>query len=163
MDIGLDVKQRAAVYHVIKPLEIAMALTNDYFSYPKEKALHPLHNVSGNIFNAVPILMAEHAISEDDALALLKQKIIEAEEEHRAKFQELEHEGPIPHELKWYIMACRMATSGFHLWHASAPRYAIMRLNEKGQYSGRTIVSEKGQSSGRSIVSRIWNWMHSAP
>lgn len=150
MNIGLDIKEKAVVYHVVKPLEVAMALTNDYFSYPKEKALHPLHNVPGNIFNAVPILMAQHAISEDDALALIKHKIIEAEEKHRVELEDLELKGALAQEVKRYIMACRMATSGFHLWHASAPRYAMTRINGNSRSSGRTLVSW------------FWNWMASA-
>src|SRR5438105_10297714 len=100
MDLGLDIKERAAIYHVVKPLEVAFALTNDYFSYPKEKALHPLHNPRGTFFNAVPILMVQHEISEDDALACLKQLILEAEEEHRVEVAKLEQKGPLSQELK---------------------------------------------------------------
>ncbi|KFY29535.1 hypothetical protein V493_02301 [Pseudogymnoascus sp. VKM F-4281 (FW-2241)] len=125
MNLGLDTQERAAVYHVIRPLEVAMALTNDYFSYHKEKALHSLHNVPGDIFNAVPIIMAQHGILEDDALALLKQKIIEAEEDHRGKAEELGQRGQLTPELKQYVMACRLGAGGCHFWHASAPRYEI--------------------------------------
>jgi ophiobolin F synthase len=149
MNISLDIKERAAVYHIVKPLEVAMALTNDYFSYPKEKALPP-HNGPRNIVNAVPILMAQYAISEDDALALIKQKILEAEEEHRVELEKLEQKGLLPQELKRYIMACRMATSGSHFWHASTPRYMITRTNRNSRSPGRTIVSQ------------FWNWMGSA-
>jgi hypothetical protein len=150
MNIGLDIKERAAVYHVVKSLEVAMALPNDYFSYPKEKALHALHNGPGNLFNAVPILMAQHAISEDDALSLLKQKILEAEEDHCVEFEKLEQKGPLHQEFKRYIIACRMATSGFHFWHASSHRYSITRIN------WNSLLSEK------TVLSRFWNWISSA-
>lgn len=146
MDIGLDIKERAAVSHIVRPLEVAMTLTNDYFSYPKEKVAHSKRNVSGNMFNAVPILMAQHAISENDALAFLKQKILEAEDEHRVELGELEQKGPLSRELKRYITACQMATAGFHFWHASAPRYERPSVNGHSplwhsRSLGRTVVS----------------------
>ncbi|KFZ18221.1 hypothetical protein V501_01334 [Pseudogymnoascus sp. VKM F-4519 (FW-2642)] len=141
MDIGLDIEERPGVYHIIKPLEVAMALTNDFFSYRKEKALHLLHNVPGNIFNAVPILMAQHGTSEGDALALLRQKIIEAEERHCAGVEELEQKGPLNPELKRYLMACRMGAAGYHFWHASTPRFEIPPVNANSRSLEGVIVS----------------------
>lgn len=150
MNLGLDTQERAAIYHVIRPLEVAMALTNDYFSYHKEKALHSLHNVPGDIFNAVPIIMAQHGISEDDALALVKQKIIEAEEDHLGKAEELGQKGQLTPELKQYVMACRLGAGGCHFWHASAPRFEIPTVNANSQ------------SLGGIVSSRFQSWMRSA-
>lgn len=141
MDMAPDVKGRDAVYHVIKPLEVAMVLTNDYFSYPKEKALHPLQDSPGALFNAVPILMAEHEISEDDALALVKQMVIEAEQEHGVLLEELEREGGLSRDLGLYINACRMATGGFHIWHASNPRYDVEGMREDKRSVRKIVLS----------------------
>ncbi|KFX96691.1 hypothetical protein O988_05211 [Pseudogymnoascus sp. VKM F-3808] len=141
MDMAPNAKERDAVYHIIKPLEVAMVLTNDYFSYPKEKALHPLQDPPGALFNAVPILMVEHGISEDDALALVKQMVIEAEQEHGMLLEELEQEGGLSTDLRQFINACRMATGGFHIWHASNPRYDVEGMREDKRSVRKIVLS----------------------
>ncbi|PGH00565.1 hypothetical protein AJ79_08168 [Helicocarpus griseus UAMH5409] len=146
MDIHLSTEEKATAYPAVRPLQVAMVLTNDYFSYAKEKALHQLQNRPGTISSAVVVLMKENNMSEDEARSLLKKKILEAEDLHRVELERLEQSGSLPQNVGRYVMVCRMACAGSHFWHATAPRFS-------------NIAPSSNIRLKRSIVSRLWNWM----
>ncbi|KAK2747926.1 hypothetical protein FQN57_001517 [Myotisia sp. PD_48] len=120
---SLSDKEIAAINHIMEPLEISVALTNDYFSYKKELNLHRLQRLSGHPFNAIAVLMKEHSIDEVAAAALTKEKVLELEREHDAQFKKDLDRGVLSETVITYITNMRLFAAGFSFWATSAPRY----------------------------------------
>jgi hypothetical protein len=68
-------------------LDIALVLENDYFSYARERSLHDQQKRHGILFNDVAVLMVQHSIPEEKALAQLKHKILEADKQHTLELE----------------------------------------------------------------------------
>jgi hypothetical protein len=69
--------------HITTPLEISMALCNDYFRYAKEK-----NESAGNGLSTVEFVMQEKVISQEAALEFVKAKIIAEEETHKSALKD---------------------------------------------------------------------------
>ncbi|KAF8816053.1 terpenoid synthase [Phlegmacium glaucopus] len=94
-----------------------LALTNDYFSWRKER-LQP----TDRIRNAVPLLMRQYNLPQDAASILLKGIIIDEEEKVKRLRMKLE-EGDMSTELKRYVEALELYSGGNCYWSATCPRY----------------------------------------
>lgn len=124
MGIKLTEAEKASVAAITDPLLKATLLTNDYYSYRKEELLHRLRKNPGHAFNAVSVLMVERNLSEEDALDVVRQMILHAEEEHTRCYEELKKMDPPTGDLLRYIEGARLAAAGISLWHAASPRYS---------------------------------------
>jgi hypothetical protein len=140
MDIQLHPEDKKRALPVTKPLEVAMALSNDYFSYPVERELSQMEKEDGRLFNAVALLMSQHGICEQEARATVRKRIIEAERKHFSAFQRMEEVSTPSSDLQKYIMAFRLAVSGNNFWHATAPRYTRSDTAKIGQNASRDSV-----------------------
>ncbi|KAE8378288.1 isoprenoid synthase domain-containing protein [Aspergillus bertholletiae] len=119
ISMDVDIDPTASVEHVTRPLEEAMALCNDYFSYAKEKGKRLQE---GKALNAVAFLQQVKGISEAEALDFVKRKIISLEERHNTEFEGLmKNDMPSP-SLQKYLEAFRMAAGGLHLFHSTSYR-----------------------------------------
>jgi hypothetical protein len=125
----------ACVEDVLAPLRVAQTLALDYFSYLEvgyqgdtgainrsSSTLSTSPSLSPST-KAVPLLMAEHGISEQDALALLRQKIVAAEKDHSDKFKTFAEDETVPDNIVRYVDMMRLATGGLHVWASCSPRY----------------------------------------
>lgn len=73
--------------------------------------------------------MHQYAIFEKEALARLKSRIIEAEEEHCAAL-DIFANNDLPERLMWDVILYRMAVAGCHYWLPYATRYKWLAGNE---------------------------------
>ncbi|KAJ5716722.1 hypothetical protein N7493_008633 [Penicillium malachiteum] len=105
------------------PLTTFILLTNDYYSYRKERNLHQALKSGGHAFNAVSVLMNELAISEDDAKQRIREMMHKAEEVHNEGFARFKQRGLLPQKLEKFIMLSRLFAGGFYYWTATSPRY----------------------------------------
>ncbi|PFH58372.1 hypothetical protein XA68_13757 [Ophiocordyceps unilateralis] len=110
-------------FTMIEPLifaaERVYIATNDFFSWNKER-VEPLYR----IWNAVLVFMRTQALSEHDAVARLKQFIIDEEQrflDEQRRFCALHYD--IPPHLKRIVNAIAPAIGGFHIWCSVCPRY----------------------------------------
>lgn len=117
MDISLTDEEMKAVHEFEWTLGGVLALTNDYFSWRKEK----LQNTD-RIRNAVPLLMRQYGLPQDAARIMLKGIIIDEEEKAKRLRMNLE-EGEMSTELKRYVEALEMYAGGNCYWSATCPRY----------------------------------------
>lgn len=117
MDIHLTDKELEVVHEFEWTLGGVLALTNDYFSWRKEK----LQNTD-RIRNAVPLLMRQYNLPQDAARVLLKGIIIDEEEKAKRLRMKLE-EGEMSTELKRYVEALELYSGGNCYWSATCPRY----------------------------------------
>ncbi|KAF9002133.1 isoprenoid synthase domain-containing protein [Cyathus striatus] len=105
----------------IKDLEMGfgrmLALTNDYFSWEREKS-----QPTDRIRNAVPILMRQYSLGEKQAKLLLKGIIIEEEEQVKILRIKLINSEPSEDVMR-YIDALELYVGGNIYWSATCPRY----------------------------------------
>lgn len=117
MDINLTDEETAIVREFEWTLGGVLALTNDFFSWRKEKL-----QSTDRIRNAVPVLMHQYNLSQDVAKVLLKGLIIEEEEKAKKLRMKLEERELSP-DLKRYIEALELYAGGNFYWSATCPRY----------------------------------------
>jgi len=117
MDISLTDEEMEAVREFEWTLGGVLALTNDYFSWRKEKL-----QCTDRVRNAVPLLMRQYGLPQDAARMLLKGIIIDEEEKAKRLRMKLE-EGEMSTELKRYVGALEMYAGGNCYWSATCPRY----------------------------------------
>lgn len=117
MNINLTDEETASVREFEWTLGGVLALTNDYFSWRKEKL-----QSTDRIRNAVPVLMHQYNLSQEVARVLLKGLIIEEEEKAKKLRMKLEkHE--MSADLKRYVEALELYAGGNFYWSATCPRY----------------------------------------
>ncbi|KAE8135063.1 isoprenoid synthase domain-containing protein [Aspergillus pseudotamarii] len=125
MGMTLVTSEKVAVHDVIHPLQIAMVLSNDYFSYKKDKLLHERQERQGIVYNAVAIVAEQDSLTEEKALKSIQDKILQAELTHHKELENLKQNGSWSQNMEGYIEAFRLATGGTHLWAATTPRMAV--------------------------------------
>ncbi|KAF9002154.1 isoprenoid synthase domain-containing protein [Cyathus striatus] len=117
MDIHLDDTGLEAVHEFEWTLGGVLALTNDYFSWRKEK-----WQTTDRIRNAVPLLMRQYSLKEKQAKLLLKGIIVEEEERAKALRMKLESR-ELSNNMKRYIEGLELYAGGNSYWSATCPRY----------------------------------------
>jgi hypothetical protein len=117
MEIHLTDEESKAVAEFEWTLGGVLALTNDYFSWKKEKL-----QSTDRIRNAVPILMKQYSLPQDAARILLKGMIIDEEEKAKRLRMKLE-EGEMSADMKRYVEALELYSGGNCYWSATCPRY----------------------------------------
>ncbi|KAL4912115.1 isoprenoid synthase domain-containing protein [Aspergillus aurantiobrunneus] len=137
-------EEKKSVEHIVQPLRKATMLANDYFSYSKEKRNE--ERDARPLVNAVSVVMAEHNVSEDEALVRLREKILELEKAHTAAFESLDD--GIPVDLRRYLVAVRDTVAGFHVWASCTPRY-----------HGTGFDSSKIDVEVGGWVTKTWGWI----
>lgn len=122
MDIHLDQDEVEAIQHITDPIEECLGLSNDYFSYKKEKE----DLTEGNGLNAVWFLMQKDDVSEEEALEQVKNKILSLENVHSAAIAELMGKNALSAEMQRYLTFFRLAHGGLHLFHTTTTRYGLV-------------------------------------
>ena len=98
MDIHLNKDEVKAIQHITDPIEECMGLSNDYFSYKKEKE----DLTEGNGLNAVWFLMQKDDVSEEEALEQVKNKILSLENVHSAAIAEIMEKNALSAEMQLF-------------------------------------------------------------
>jgi hypothetical protein len=104
---------------------VIVSLTNDYFSWQMER-----EQSSDRIRNAVPVLMKEYNLPEEQARTLLKGIIINEEEQVRKLSVGMDTRKDISEDLKNYIRALGLFAAGYSFWCATCPRYSRPQTEE---------------------------------
>ena len=118
MDIHLTDEEYEAVREFEWTLGGVLALTNDYFSWNKEKL-----QSTDRVRNAVPLLMRQYSLPQQQAKLLLKGIIIDEEEKAKRLRLALESMDGLSSHLKRYIEALELYSGGNCYWSATCPRY----------------------------------------
>lgn len=118
--------------HIIDPIRYhvyaAMALTNDYFSWPKEYKAH-MKDQEIPLVNAVHVVMQCQSCSEETA-----KEVVEAEiRRHETLVSQFDDKyAGSPNAslgvIKWLRM-CETAIAGNYIWSSQAPRYFEVESN----------------------------------
>jgi ophiobolin F synthase len=158
MDYRLTEEDRELVKHVFEPIEEALMLTNDYWSWDRE---YEDWKTNGNrLVNAIDVVRRTRSIPIDAARHIVKQLIIEAEHKYVEKKAEFYREHPdVSLKLRRWIEAAGCVVSGSHYWATSAPRHhkrfretSEQEYSSTDAYSEINMSDENGSSSNFSVT-----------
>ncbi|KAJ3578462.1 hypothetical protein NPX13_g2103 [Xylaria arbuscula] len=119
MGIWLDETQATTSRDFYLSAGRVMALTNDLYSWQVER-----NEYADRSWNAVPIMMKQHKMEEDDAVAALKGLIVYHEQQTRRLGLEAWENSGRSHEMTKYIEAMELMLGGNCFWNSTCPRYA---------------------------------------
>lgn len=155
---------------ILRPLGMAMALVNDYYSFDKECAVHLLkqqqqQSTDGTnsndhqiLYNAVAYLMREEGLSVDAAKDALRNRILDFEVE----FRRLRHAwllsgvpGDDADRLKRFLSYAEWTAGGSAYWHAKAPRYHAETRGDVDSLASLTSRSTSLSSPGVDEVNSV--------
>ncbi|KAL3471910.1 Ophiobolin F synthase [Aspergillus californicus] len=121
---------------LLEPAVIACLMTNDVYSFEKEK-----NDV--NPQNALWIVMKEHSCSEEEAKKICKERIRVEVNKYAQVVKETLARTDISHDLKRYIEIMQYTVSGNYAWSTQAPRYhADAKWNELQTLRGEHGVAK---------------------
>lgn len=122
MNIRLDQDEIEAIQHITDPIEECMGLSNDYFSFKKERG--DLRQGKG--LNSVWFLVQKEGISEVEALEQVKSKMLSLEKDHNTAVTELMEKGALTAEMQRYLTFFRLAHGGLHVFSTTTTRYGLV-------------------------------------
>lgn len=124
MNIRLPEAEIASVQRILLPLSLSMALVNDYFSWDKEYVDYLRKGpTNGRLYSSVKLLMDQHQVSVARAKDMVRQMIVQYEQEYARLRDEWMSAEERPAELQRYVEQMGLMASGSLYWHSKAPRY----------------------------------------
>ncbi|KAJ8113439.1 hypothetical protein OPT61_g4437 [Boeremia exigua] len=115
-EISIPEEEEGIAKELLSPVIRHAFLTNDLFSFEKEK-----HDV--NCQNAVLVVMREHSCEEEEAREILKKRIREETKNVLKTVQEVKIRTDISDDVKRYIEIMMYTVSGNVVWSQVCPRY----------------------------------------
>ena len=105
-----------------KPAWAAVVLTNDIYSWEKEREAAAKAGAS-HVINAIWVLMKEHSISESQAFELCRQKNKEFVVEAKRVADQTKKNPNLSRDLQAFTEAMLYTVSGNLVWSIYCPRY----------------------------------------
>lgn len=130
-EISIPDEEEGLAKELLSPIIRHAMLTNDLFSFEKEK-----HDV--NCQNAVLIVMKEHSCGEQEAREILKKRIRLETKNVLQTVKEVKARTDISDDLKRYIEVMMYTVSGNVAWSQVCPRY-----NQQARFSDIQIRRAK--------------------
>ena len=108
--------------HLARPAFVAISLTNDLFSWEKERDAARA-NQQPYVVNAIWVLMGELNLSEDEARVICRCKIRASVADYLEVLRNVGNGLNISRDLHVYLEAIRYSLSGNLVWSVYCPRY----------------------------------------
>ena len=119
--------------HLARPAFAALGLTNDLFSWDKERDA-ARKNGQTHVVNAIWVLMGEMSIPESEAKVVCREKIKESVADCLVKVKEAKSNPKLSLDLRTYVEAIQYSVSGNLVWSLGCPRY-----HPKASYDSTTL------------------------
>lgn len=130
-EISIPDEEEALAKELLSPVIRHAFLTNDLFSFEKEK-----NDV--NCQNAVLVVMREHSCGEEEAREILKERIRLETKNVLRTVKEVKTRTDISNDVKRYIEIMMYTVSGNVVWSQVCPRY-----NQRAKFSKMQIRRAK--------------------
>jgi hypothetical protein len=108
-------------FNIARPGYAGISLANDLYSWKKEKAAAEDAGLD-HVFNAIWVIMKERSVSEEEAIALCKEKIIEDMSTFNDIMDDLDTRR-LSRDTVTYLEAVRCSYIGNLVWSIYCPRY----------------------------------------
>ena len=112
-----------------KPAWAAVVLTNDIYSWAKEREAAARAGDT-HVINAIWVFMKEHSISETQAFELCRQKNKELVIEAKRVADQTKRDLSLSRDLRAYTEAMLYTVSGNLVWSIYCPRYHPAKEND---------------------------------
>lgn len=123
MGVRLSAEDRELIKNVQEATEVALFLTNDYFSWDRELEYSKKVG-AGRLVNAIAVLMKQHNLQAAEAKEMTKNIILQNEAEYVRRRDELYKNYPLlPLYLRKWIEVWGVIIAGNHVWSSTAPRH----------------------------------------
>ena len=116
---------------LLTPALITASLTNDLYSFEKEKG-------DSNVQNAVLVVMKEHGCSEEEAREICKKRIRAECTKYVQVVKDTKKRTDISDEVKRYVETMQYTLSGNVAWSTQCPRY-----NEGAKFNELQLLRAK--------------------
>lgn len=118
-------EEEAAIAHILRPVYDIITLTEDYFGWQNEHKAQPQSNHGINLANAVALYQKWHSVSEYDAKAAIKLKMVALEDEYCTLRDDFINQDPVrspsPTLLQWF-RGLESMMAGNLLWSITCPQ-----------------------------------------
>jgi hypothetical protein len=105
-----------------KPAYAALGLTNDLFSWAKERDQARRDGLD-HVFNAIDVIMTERAVGEEEAKDICKAEIREWISKHLQIVERTLNDDSLSKDLRIYLQALTLSYVGNIGWSIECPRY----------------------------------------
>ncbi|KAI9844618.1 MAG: hypothetical protein M1837_005470 [Sclerophora amabilis] len=145
MAFKLSDHDRALVQDIFKPIEEALMLTNDYWSWDRE---YQDSQLNGNrLVNSIDVVRRTQSLSIEEARLVVKRMMVTCETEYverKTEFYRKHVDVSLP--LRRWIEAAGCVVSGSHYWATSCARHHAWRQDSSKSNKGEERTSD--DSSG---------------
>ncbi|RAQ98645.1 geranylgeranyl pyrophosphate synthase [Stemphylium lycopersici] len=158
MGFRLTNRDHELIKHVMEPIEEALMLTNDYWSWDRE---YEAWKADGNrLVNVIDVVRRTQSLPIDTARDIVKHMIIQTEQEYVKRKAEFYQEHPdVSLNLRRWIEAAGCVVAGSHYWATSAPRHhvrfreSVVQESSSPELSREDSVSDETFSTNTSATS----------
>ncbi|KAI0456041.1 isoprenoid synthase domain-containing protein [Xylaria acuta] len=124
MGITIPANERDLCMELAKPGYAALALTNDLYSWEKERI------AAGNlgqkyVFNAIWVIMEERAVEETEAKKICSDEIRKRMADYERVVETAKNDQNLSKELRKYLEAVLLSCVGNVVWSICCPRYRV--------------------------------------
>ncbi|KAI0555659.1 isoprenoid synthase domain-containing protein [Xylaria curta] len=124
MGITIPENERELCMKLAKPGYTAMALTNDLYSWEKERIA--AENLGRNyVFNAIWVIMEERAMNESEAKSICSDEIRNYMADYEQVVETAKNNQKLSKELRKYLEAVLFSCVGNAVWSIYCPRYRV--------------------------------------
>ncbi|KAM7213319.1 Isoprenoid synthase domain containing protein [Rhypophila decipiens] len=131
MALTIPPEEYHACMELARPGYIVLGLTNDLYSWDKERAAAEAEG-QDYVFNAVWVVMREHAVGETEAKEICKSEIKRYVSEYRDIVEQAKSDTRLSSDLRTYLEAVLLSCSGNLVWSITCPRYRETNISTKG-------------------------------
>ncbi|KAI0862407.1 isoprenoid synthase domain-containing protein [Xylaria cubensis] len=124
MGITIPENERDLCMKLAKPGYATMALTNDLYSWEKERIA--AENLGRNyVFNAIWVIMEERAVDENEAKNICSDEIRNYMADYEQVVETARNDKNLSKELRKYLEAVLLSCVGNAVWSVYCPRYRV--------------------------------------
>ncbi|KAI1745221.1 isoprenoid synthase domain-containing protein [Xylaria scruposa] len=124
MGITIPENERDLCMKLAKPGYAAMALTNDLYSWEKERIA--AEKLGWNyVFNAIWVIMEERAVDESEAKSICSDEIRNYMADYEQVVETAKNDQNLSKELRKYLEAVLFSCVGNAVWSIYCPRYRV--------------------------------------
>ncbi|KAM7185439.1 Fusicoccadiene synthase [Naviculisporaceae sp. PSN 640] len=134
MGLNISKEEMELLSSLCRPAWVAIGLTNDIFSYAKEKKAADIAGEGDHFCNAISVLMWKYSISAAQAEALLRAEIKKNVAQYVGVVRQTLPRTDLSKDVRAFVEAAQYMISGNVAWSKDTPRY-----NPTAKYNSRQV------------------------
>lgn len=125
MALTIPDEERDLCTRLAKPGYAALGLTNDLYSWEKER-VDAKKAGQGYVFNAIWVIMNESSTTEEEAKTICREEIKKYISQYCHTVEEIRDDTSLSKDLRTYLEAIILSYAGNLVWSIYCPRYKVV-------------------------------------